>query len=184
MGFIFQPGTTRAPTHEVVSRLARLDPPTSNQTTVTCAALEALAIGDAASLERLFTEDVAFRSPHVEVRSRSELVRSVGQPESALGELDVTLTTFVVDEPEIAAEWRIEASLVGPVLFGDNVLIEPVPDRLVLDGAVFARFTDGRISAFRCYFDDSEMLDGAPTWRAPLRLTARWDGAHEAGDGR
>ena len=91
--------------------------------------------------------------------------------------IEVTLSNVVIVNATVAAEWMVEATLVAPVLFGDNVLIEPTDDRLHLCGSSFAEFAGERIAAFRCYFDDSETFDGVPGVTQPLRFTARWSGS-------
>ena len=145
-----------------------------DEISVVRAALEALILGDCSDLQQLLTDDIHFRSPHVAVRSRDDLVRTVCSPEPALGELEITMSNVVMDDAIIAAEWIVEARLVAPVLFADNVLIEPADRRLRLRGACFAEFTAERIRRLHCYFDDSEMFDGAPELVHPLRFNARW----------
>ena len=103
------------------------DPPT-----VVRAAVEALALGDGSRLQRIFADDVQFRSPHVTVRSLAELRYAVCFPEPALDDLEVTLSSVVMHGSNVAVEWLVEATLVSPVLFGDNLLIEPTNDRLRL----------------------------------------------------
>lgn len=134
-------------------------------------------LGDASRLEQIFTDDVQFRGPHLRACSRAELLRIVCSPDSALGDIEITLSNVVVDHSSVAAEWLVDATLVSAILFGDNVLIEPTDDRLQLSGSSFAEFSGERVQAFRCYFDDSEVFDGVPGVTQPLRFTARWSGS-------
>ncbi len=140
------------------------------------AAIEALVLGDGSLLEQIFTDDVQFRSPHVAVQSLADLMYAVCSSEPALGELEITLSNVVVDRSTVAVEWLVNATLVAPILFADNLLIEPNNDRLDLRGSSFAEFSGERIQTFRSYFDDSEMFDGVQGMPPPLRFTARWSG--------
>lgn len=176
MSFIFQPATTRIANPDFAASVAELSRTSRDRISVSASALEALARGDADQIDQIFTEDVRFRSPHVSVRSRADLRREVGEPDSALDEIDVTVLVTIMNESAAALEWRLEVTLTAPILFGDNVLIEPTGERVQLQGAAFAEFSGDRIRAFRCYFDDSEMLDGVPGLVHPLRFTARWSG--------
>ena len=57
-----------------------------------------------------------------------------------------------------------------PVLFDDRLLIEPTGGAVRLPGASVAEFREHRIRAFRHYFDDSELLAGAPGTPEPPAL--------------
>ena len=57
------------------------------------------------------------------------------------------------------------------MLFDDRVLIEPTGDQVHLDGVSVAEFRGARISAFRHYFDDTELLAGVPGTPSHLRWT-------------
>lgn len=177
MSLLFQPGSTRAPGRDGAAShaLPRVVP--HDPLSVVCAALEVLTLGDGSRVEQIFTDDVSFRGPHIAARSLTELLHLVCSPDPALAEIEVTLSNVVIEHATVAAEWLVEATLVAPVLFGDNVLIEPTDDRLHLRGASFAEFAGERIAAFRCYFDDSETFDGTPGVTHPLRFTARWSGS-------
>ncbi|MDH3704585.1 MAG: nuclear transport factor 2 family protein, partial [Acidimicrobiia bacterium] len=135
MGFIFQPGTRTLPTQRLEPPAATLGPSLADRAALCTTALEALTLGDHTRLDQLFTDDLWFRSPHVSVRSRVELIRAVGQPESTLRDIDISLEPCAITESALAAEWRIDARLTEPLLLGDNLLIEPTADRLHLFGA-------------------------------------------------
>lgn len=174
MSLLFQPGSTVATDRG--GALERSTPGSAppDPMTVVGAALEALVLGDGSRLAQIFTDDVEFRGPHVAVRSRADLLQRVCSPEPALGEFTITTANVVVRDGAIAAEWFVELRLVSPVLYGDSILIEPTNDRLQLRGSSFAEFAGNRIRRLRCYFDDSEMFDGAPGLVHPLRFESRW----------
>lgn len=177
MSLFFQPRSTSLPDPEVATNSTMTTVAPHDPTTVVRAAVEALALGDGSGLQRIFTDDVQFRSPHVTAQSLAELLYAVCSPEPALGELEITLSSAVMDRSTVAVEWLVNATLISPLLFSDNLLIEPINDRLQLQGSSFAEFSDERIRAFRCYFDDSEMFDRVQGMPHPLRFTARWSGA-------
>ena len=58
-----------------------------------------------------------------------------------------------------AAEWVVSATHTGPLVLDDDLVIEPSGGQLVLAGATFAELRDGKISAFRHYFDDAALLE-------------------------
>jgi ketosteroid isomerase-like protein len=171
---LFQPGSTKASDRDVAPDHPTRGSAPPDPTSVVREALEALVLGDGSRLDQIFTDDVDFRSPHVAVRSRADLLRTVCSPDPTFGEFELTMSNVVMDHATMAAEWLVEARLVSPVLFGDSILIEPTDRRLQLRGSSFAEFSDERIQRFHCYFDDSEMFDGAPELVHPLRFNARW----------
>jgi ketosteroid isomerase-like protein len=174
VSLFFQPRSTSAIRRNSTTNPSTLSVAAHDPLSTVHAALEALTLGDGSRLEQLFTEDIQFRSPHVSARSRAEVLHDVCSPESALTDLEITLSHVVTEGSIIAAEWRVEAVVVSAVLFGDNVLIEPSKDRLQLPGSAFVEFSDQQIRSLRCYFDDSEMFDRVPGVEHPLRFTARW----------
>ena len=138
---------------------------------VVCAAVEVVLLGDASRFDRLFTEDVQFRSPHVVAESLADVHRAVGAPEDALSGARIKMLGLVDVEDRVVAEWRLDAWFTGPVLFDDRFLIEPTGDPVHLDGVSVAEFRGSRISVFRHYFDDTELLAGVPGAMGYLRWT-------------
>ncbi len=138
---------------------------------VVCAAVEVVLLGDASRFDRLFTEDVRFRSPHVVAESLADVRRAVGTPEDALSRARIMMLGVVDVDDRVVAEWRLDALFTGPVLFDDRLLIEPTGDQVHLDGVSVAEFRGSRISAFRHYFDDTELLAGVPGAIGHLRWT-------------
>jgi hypothetical protein len=76
-------------------------------------------------------------------------------------------TEFLDDT--LFAEWRLEATFSAPLLFDDDLLIEPTNGAVRLGGASVAEFRGPRIAVCRHYFDDSEMLDDLPDVPAHVR---------------
>jgi hypothetical protein len=133
------------------------------------AALDALVHGDGSRFADVFTEDVTFCSPHVSVESLAAVQRVLGAPEDSLTDIEVVVRSLDVVGPKVIGEWRLEARFTGPVLYDDGLLIEPTGTAVHLPGVSVAEFREARIRAFRHYFDDSELVAGAPGASAHLR---------------
>ena len=138
------------------------------------AALEAVVIGDASRFHDLFTDDLAFSSPHLVAESLEAVQHAVGSPEDSLSEVQIVLLALDAVGDKVIAEWRLEAMFTRPVLFDDRLLIEPTGGAVHLAGASVAEFRGSRIRAFRHYFDDSELMTRVPG--APRHLRWRLDG--------
>ena len=138
------------------------------------AALEAVVIGDASRFHDLFTDDLAFSSPHLVAESLEAVQHAVGSPEDSLSEVQIVLLALDAVGDKVIAEWRLEAMFTRPVLFDDRLLIEPTGGAVHLAGASVAEFRGSRIRAFRHYFDDSELMARVPG--APRHLRWRADG--------
>jgi hypothetical protein len=139
---------------------------------VVVAALEAVVLGDCSRFEDFFTDDVQFSSPHVLVESLSAMRHALGAPEDSLSNVRLVVLALDAVEDKVIAEWRLEASFTGPVLFDDRLLIEPTGGEVRLPGVSVAEFREHRIRAFRHYFDDSELLSGVPGVPDHLRWVA------------
>jgi ketosteroid isomerase-like protein len=173
VGLLFQPRRmppepppaprTSLPAEELVDR-----------TLVFGAALEAVLLGDASRFDDLFTDDVAFTSPHLAVTSRHDVQSAFGVPEDSLSDVEVTITSLDLLEAKVIAEWLLEATFSRALLFDDDLLIEPTGGRVHLLGVSVAEFRDSRIVSFRHYFDDSQLLDEVPGVPDQLRwMSAR-----------
>ena len=132
------------------------------------AALEAVVLGDASRFAELFTDDVVFASPHLDVESLAAVQHALGSPEDSLTDVEVVVLAIDAVGDKVIAEWRLEAMFTRPVLFDDRLLIEPTGGGVRLPGASVAEFRGHRIRAFRHYFDDSELLAERPRRAEPL----------------
>lgn len=57
------------------------------------------------------------------------------------------------------AEYRLGAVFSGPLMVDGETVVEPHGQRIEIGAAIVAEFTDGKISAFRNYFDDAALLE-------------------------
>jgi hypothetical protein len=133
------------------------------------AALEAVVLGDGSRFADLFTDDVRFSSPHLSVETLGAVQRALASPEDSLTDIEIVVLAIDAIEDKVIAEWRLEALFSHPVLFDDRLLVEPTGEIVHLLGASVAEFREHRISSFRHYFDDSELLSGVPGSPSHLR---------------
>lgn len=172
MGLLFQPRWSGdRPRH--AAPLASDDMP-SDRGTVFLGALEAVVLGDASRFADLFTEDIVVTSPHLIAESLPSVQHELGTPEDSLTDLDIVVLALDVIGDKVIAEWRLEASFTGPVLYDDRLLIEPTGTAVGLPGVSVAEFRGHQIRAFRHYFDDSELLAGVPGTPTHLRWQHDW----------
>jgi ketosteroid isomerase-like protein len=180
MGLLFQPrrgltgGTAKDARTAGGDRL-------SGRAGVFRAALEAVVLGDASRFLDLFTEDVAFSSPHLSLTSRAAVQAALGVPEVSLSDVGLEISPLEAIGDRLMAEWRLNATFREALLFDDNMLIEPTGGRVELLGASVAEFRDERICAFRHYFDDSELLDQLPGMSTHVRWTRGELGPQQSG---
>jgi hypothetical protein len=108
-----------------------------------------------------FTEDAHGWSPAACFSCRSELVALRQDPPESLEVETFTVDRMVWDEPTLVAEWRLVGRVDEPLLVGDDVLVEPGHQRVVLAGVTVAELAGGRIAAVRSYFDDADVIEQA-----------------------
>ena len=173
MGLLFQPRrmSTEVPSAAHTSATAE---ELEDRTLVFSAALEAVLLGDASRFNDLFTDDVAFASPHLVVTSLQAVQSSFGVPEDSLTDVALSIISLDAVDDKLIAEWRLHATFSRALLFDDDLLIEPTGGRVQLLGVSVAEFRETRIASFRHYFDDSQLLDELPGVPDQLRwMSAR-----------
>jgi ketosteroid isomerase-like protein len=171
VSLLFQPRRPRganAPTSAAATAPRILD-----RGQVLVLALEAAVRGDTSLFVDYFTHDVTFTGPHLALSSRASAQRSFDGPEDGLTDLRLVVHSVDAIADKLIAEWRLEATFSGPLLFDDDLLIEPTGRPVRMRGVSVAEFRGARIAAFRHYFDDSELFDDVPGVPAHLR----WIGA-------
>ena len=57
------------------------------------------------------------------------------------------------------AEWLIEADHTGPLVLGEDAVLEATGRPVQLAGATVADFREGKIRSFRTYFDDVSLIE-------------------------
>jgi ketosteroid isomerase-like protein len=122
-------------------------------------ALEACIRGEVDPLPELFAQDVSGWSPNMLVTSLDELTETVADREDALTDVDLEVGSLDVYGNKGFVEYSVSAVFSGPFVIGADVAIEPNGRELLLGAAMVAEFTDGKISAFRNYFDEFSLLE-------------------------
>jgi ketosteroid isomerase-like protein len=132
--------------------------PESSQS-ILLSALEAAVGVKSRDLSELFTDDVKGWSPTLHVSSLAELKEEFAERSDALSNISLTLDSLDVVGAKAMAEWRLAADHTGPLVLDEDLLVEATGRRVELAGATFVEFRDGRIHAFRNYFDDAALLE-------------------------
>ena len=57
------------------------------------------------------------------------------------------------------AEWLIEADHTGPLVLGDEAVVEATGRHVRLPGVTVADFRERKIRSYRTYFDDLSMIE-------------------------
>ena len=122
-------------------------------------ALEAEVGGAPADLGTLFTDDVVGWSPYATVSGLEALAGLAALREDAFS--NVVIMFRAVDEVgnKAFAEWLIEADHTGPLVLGDDAVVEATGRHVQLPGVTVADFREGRIRSYRTYFDDLSMIE-------------------------
>src|SRR5262245_13333643 len=125
-------------------------------------AVEACLVGDVEALPNLFTPDVSGWSPNLLVSSLAELTEAVAEREDALSDVNVHVDATDVFGNKALMEYRVTALFSGPFVIDEETSIEPNGRELVIGAALVTEFTDGKVSAFRNYFDNATLMEQMP----------------------
>ncbi len=122
-------------------------------------ALEAEVGGEPVDLSALFTDDVVGWSPYATVSGLTALGELAGLRDMAFS--NVVLSFRGLDEVgnKAFAEWLIEADHTGPLVLGEDEVLEATGRHIQLPGATVADFRDGKIRSYRTYFDDISLIE-------------------------
>jgi ketosteroid isomerase-like protein len=121
--------------------------------------LEASIAGDSSVVAELYTDDVTGIAPALTVTSAAELAVELEDRDGAFSDIEITVSPLDVGGARAAAEWIVSVTHSGPLELDDEVVIDPTGLRLSLHGATFADFDGDRISSFRQYWDEVELLE-------------------------
>jgi len=122
-------------------------------------ALEAEAGGASDDLSTLFTDDVVGWSPYAAVSGLTGLAELSALREEAFSNVVITYRGLDEVGNKAFAEWLIEADHTGPLVLGEDAVLEATGRHVRLPGVTVADFREGKIRSFRTYFDDVSMLD-------------------------
>jgi ketosteroid isomerase-like protein len=122
-------------------------------------ALKAEAGGASADLETLFIDDVVGWSPYVTVSGLTALAALSALREAAFSNVVITFRGLDEVGNKAFAEWLVEADHTGPLVLGEDAVVEATGRHVQLPGVTVADFRDGRIRSFRTYFDDLSLIE-------------------------
>jgi ketosteroid isomerase-like protein len=107
----------------------------------------------------LFTEDVVGWSPIASVSGLTALAELGAQRESAFSNLGIVFRGLDEVGNKAFAEWVIEGDHTGPLVLGEDEVLEATGRHVTLAGVTVADFRDGKIRSFRTYFDDASLIE-------------------------
>ena len=123
-------------------------------------ALEAEVGGDTdVDLGTLFTDDVVGWSPYASVSGLLELAELALLREIAFSNVVILMRGIDEVGNKAFAEWVVEADHTGPLVLGDDAVVEATGRRVRLPGVTVADFREGKIRSFRSYFDDVSLIE-------------------------
>ena len=122
-------------------------------------ALEAEVGGVAADLGALFTDDVVGWSPYATVSGLTALADLATLHDTAYSNISFMIRGLDDVGNKAFAEWLIDADHTGPLVLGDDAVVEATGRHVQLAGVTVADFRDGKIRSFRTYFDDLSLIE-------------------------
>jgi hypothetical protein len=122
-------------------------------------ALEAEVAGASVDLSTLFTDDVVGWSPYATVSGLGQLATLAGLREVAFSNVVIFLRGLDEVGNKAYAEWLIEADHTGPLILAEDAEVEATGRHVKLPGVTVADFRQGKIKAYRTYFDDVSLIE-------------------------
>ena len=107
----------------------------------------------------LFTEDVVGWSPIATVSGLTALAELSARRETAFSNLVIMFRGLDEVGNKAFAEWLIEADHTGPLVLGEEAVLEATGRHVQLAGVTVADFRDGKIRSVRTYFDDVSLIE-------------------------
>lgn len=122
-------------------------------------ALEASVVGDSTVVAELYTDDVKGWAPALAVSSAAELAVELDERDGAFSEVELEVSPFDVAGDRACVEWIVTLTHSGPLTLADDVVVDATGIRVTLHGITVAEFDGDRISSFRQYWDEAELLE-------------------------
>ena len=132
---------------------------TESRKDVLSKALEAEVGGAPVDLGTLFTDDVVGWSPYAMVSGLEALAGLAALREEAFSNVVIAFRGLDEVGNKAFAEWLIEADHTGPLVLGDEAVVEATGRHVQLPGVTVADFREGKIRSYRTYFDDLSMVE-------------------------
>jgi SnoaL-like polyketide cyclase len=115
--------------------------------------------GDSTVVADLYTDDVRGRTPSFTVCSAAELAVEIEDRGDAFSDIDLVISALDVADERACVEWVANMTHTGPLQLPGDQVVEPTGRRVTVHGVAVAEFEGDRISSFRQYWDEVELLD-------------------------
>jgi len=122
-------------------------------------ALEAEVGGASVDPGTLFTDDVVGWSPIATVSGLKDLADLAAVRETTFSNVVIMFRGLDEVGNKAVAEWLIEADHTGPMVLGEDAVLEATGRRVRLAGVTVADFRGEKIRSFRTYFDDVSLIE-------------------------
>jgi len=122
-------------------------------------AIEAEVGGASVDPGTLFTDDVVGWSPMATVSGLTDLVDLAAGNETTFTNVVIMFRGLDEVGNKAVAEWLIEADHTGPMVLGEDAVLEATGRRVRLAGVTVADFRGEKIRSFRSYFDDLSLIE-------------------------
>ena len=122
-------------------------------------ALEAEVGGASVDLSTLFTDDVVGWSPYATVSGLTALTELAALRDMAFSNVVISFRGLDEVGNKAFAEWLVEADHTGPLVLGEDAVLEATGRHVQLAGATVADFREGKIRSYRTYFDDVSLIE-------------------------
>ena len=122
-------------------------------------ALEAEVGGASVDPGTLFTDDVVGWSPIATVSGLKDLADLAAIRETTFSNVVIMFRGLDEVGNKAVAEWLIEADHTGPMVLGEDAVLEATGRRVRLAGVTVADFRGEKIRSFRTYFDDVSLIE-------------------------
>jgi ketosteroid isomerase-like protein len=122
-------------------------------------AIEAEVAGESVDLGTLFTDDVVGWSPYASVSGLTALAELAALREMAFSNVVVMFRGLDEVGNKAFAEWLVDADHTGPLVLGEDAVLEATGRHVQLPGVTVADFREGKIRSYRTYFDDISLIE-------------------------
>ena len=122
-------------------------------------ALEAEVGGASVDRATLFTDDVVGWSPIATVSGLTDLVELAADRETTFSNVVIMFRGLDEVGNKAFAEWLIEADHTGPMVLGEDAVLEATGRHVRMAGVTVADFRGEKIRSFRTYFDDVSLIE-------------------------
>jgi ketosteroid isomerase-like protein len=122
-------------------------------------ALEAEVGGASVDPGTLFTDDVVGWSPIATVSGLKDLADLAAIRETTFSNVVIMFRGLDEVGNKAVAEWLVEADHTGPMVLGEDAVLEATGRRVRLAGVTVADFRGEKIRSFRTYFDDVSLIE-------------------------